>query len=264
MSYNSRYFVDKEERKKKAVLHTEEMDKKYKTQIEESIKNSVILNDKNVKTFESSLKPLITVADMDTVEAAFKYKDGKTALLNFASYKNPGGMFIEGSKAQEECLCHASFLYNVLKEGKNYYEFNNKNKNNALYLNRAIYSPDIIFNYKGLIDNFDVLTCAAPNRSAFIKYNPGEENEKKNEGVLFGRIQFIHNIAQQKEVDTFILGAYGCGVFGQKAETVALFFKEILNTSNVKNIIFAVPSNMDKNNFDTFNKIFNTEKNIER
>ena len=40
----------------------------------------------------------------------------KIAVLNFASFKNPGGMFYNGSSAQEESLCHESFLYNVLKK----------------------------------------------------------------------------------------------------------------------------------------------------
>ena len=87
----------------------------------------------------------IEVVDMDSVSAIFQYAENNTAVLNFASYKNPGGMFVNGSKAQEECLCHESFLYNVLKENQNYYNWNNQHKNRALYLNRALYSPNIKF-----------------------------------------------------------------------------------------------------------------------
>ena len=49
-------------------------------------------------------------------------------ILNFASYKNPGGMFLRGSTAQEEALCHESTLYNVLiKFNDTYYKSNREN-----------------------------------------------------------------------------------------------------------------------------------------
>lgn len=38
------------------------------------------------------------------------YGYGRTAILNYASYKSPGGFFLEGSPAQEEALCHESIL----------------------------------------------------------------------------------------------------------------------------------------------------------
>ena len=96
-----------------------------------------------------SLPISVIIAPTDTVSAIFQYtseQDGKIAALNFASYKHPGGMFIKGSSAQEESLCHASFLYNVLKEFEDsYYKENRKNLNRSLYTNKALYSPNIKF-----------------------------------------------------------------------------------------------------------------------
>ena len=60
---------------------------------------------------------------------------------------------------------------------------------------------------------------------------------------------------QQKKVDTLILGAWGCGVFGQDPSVVAsLFVKELVNHKDIENIIFAV---IDKNsaNYLAFKEI---------
>lgn len=49
--------------------------------------------------------------DQDSVSCLFGLTDrSKTAILNYASYKHPGG----GSSAQEEALCHESNLYPIL------------------------------------------------------------------------------------------------------------------------------------------------------
>ena len=254
MSYNARYWGDKENRAKIAREHTDKMEKEYSDEIKECIKNTVLYDDSNALPIESSLTPKIIVDDIDSVGGAFKYLDGKTAILNFASYKNPGGMFINGSKAQEECLCHESFLYNVLKEKSDYYEFNNAHKNKALYLNRCLYSKDVIFIHDGKKANIDVITCASPNFATFGKYF--FTNKKENSDALKSRINFIKNISEIEKVDTLILGAFGCGVFRQDATEVALLFKEAFKTSTVKTIIYAVPSGSDKTNYNAFKKVF--------
>ena len=52
----------------------------------------------------SNQKSAFTLTDMDLSD------NGRTAILNYASYKSPGGFFLEGSPAQEEALCHESIL----------------------------------------------------------------------------------------------------------------------------------------------------------
>ena len=256
MSYNSRYWVDKEARAKVAKAHTEKMAVDYKIEIKTAISKSIIYDDKAVTDTSASTVPTIIVDDIDSVGGILKYASGKTCVLNFSSYKEPGGMFINGSKAQEECLCHESFLYNVLSKLTSFYDFNNQHKNKALYLNRAIYTPDVIFEHNGEKCNCDVLTCAAPNRSAFTKYNTTQKDEDLNLSTLKDRIFFIKKIVEMQNVETLILGAYGCGVFGQDASVVAGLFKEAFLSTNVKTIVYAVPKGSDVKNYDAFNKTF--------
>ncbi len=46
--------------------------------------------------------------------------------LNFASAKNPGGGFLGGAIAQEECIARASGLYPCLLKAPAYYSFHRK------------------------------------------------------------------------------------------------------------------------------------------
>lgn len=233
------YFENREERAKKAKIHTVEQAKKYQREIVDSVSKSVIYGypDKFPVLDGNGDTPKMIISDLDSVSAAFKYKNGKTAILNYASYKNPGGMFYNGSSAQEESLCHESYLYNVLKEFEDsYYAWNRNNLNGSLYTDRAIYTPNVYFR-----DNipFDVLTCAAPNIGAALKY--GRASKGENYGKLVQRIQFIREILEENHVDTFITGAWGCGVFKQDPKEVAHVFKSVFIKSTVDTLVFAVP-----------------------
>lgn len=102
----------------------------------------------------------------------------------------------------------------------------------------------------------DVITCAAPNRSAAQKYQ--NVSDEENREVLRSRIKFVLDIAKENEVDLLILGAYGCGVFGQDAREVAKIFKEYLGTTHkcFEKVVFAIPEGRDKN-LEAFESIFN-------
>lgn len=260
MGYNTRYWGNKSQRAKEAQNHTIWMANDFTTAIQTSIKDTKEYTDVvELQNDKEAAFPRNTVIDLDSVGAIFRYTEGKTCVLNFASYRNPGGKFIEGSKAQEECLCHASFLYNVLREFPDYYDYNEKHRNKGLYTNRALYTPNIgFFNGNNEQVLCDVLTCAAPNKSAFMQYVDVEYKQKDllNEKTLRERIQFIKDIVEDNCVDTFIAGAYGCGVFRQDATMVAKLFKEIFNKTTVNNIVYAIPSGMDKENYNAFMKVF--------
>lgn len=211
---------------------------------------------------EGTKRPMVTkelsVVDLDSAAAVFHYydKDKKMAVLNFASYKHPGGMFLQGSCAQEESLCHASALYNVLSKCQSFYNWNNQHKNRALYLNRALYSPNVPFLSKhgdiSHIINCDVITCAAPNKASAQKYC--HVSDAENHDVLESRIRFILSIAKHEQVDTLILGAFGSGVFGQDGTEVAEIFKKLLVEEfwTFEKIIFAIPNDKRSGNYQKF------------
>ena len=240
------YWNDKENRANVAKNHTREMTARYQNEINASIQGSLIFSPGF--TFQPEVKKATNVflKDCDTVSAGFEYAAGKTAVLNFASYKNAGGMFLEGSKAQEECLCHESFLYNVLSGISGYYDWNQANLNRALYKNRAIYSPNVRFIHKGQERDLDVITCASPNKSAAQKY--AGVTDEENDKVLEDRIRFVLEVAAYQKVNTLILGAYGCGVFGQDPELVAkLFQKYVVEIGAFETVVYAVPDGRNGN-----------------
>lgn len=256
MAYIKEYWIDKEEMAAMARIHTREMQNKYAAEIASAIMNTQIydMNFQSEKQNEKVMK--IFVEDLDTVSAARMYRlYGTPTLLNFSSYKNPGGMFLNGSKAQEECLCHESFLYNVLSEQKSFYAWNNSHKNRALYQNRGLYSPEVIFERGGVAFSCNVITCAAPNKSAAQKYQ--NVTDEENTRVLKSRIKFVLDIAKENNVDILILGAYGCGVFGQNTAEVAEIFKNYLETTHscFEQVVFAVPKSGD-GNYENFASVF--------
>lgn len=252
------YWKNRATRAQIAQKHTKEMADKYPLEIAKSIENTKIYDENH--SFDSCLKSYctkISVTDEDSVSAIFSADNcDHIAVLNFASYKSPGGKFIEGSSAQEESLCHESFLYNVLSQFPKYYENNNRAKNKALYLNRALYSKDIIFVRKDKTRICDVVTCAAPNLTAAKEYC--NVSDSVNTKELTNRCDFVLNILSEQQAETIILGAYGCGVFGQNPEEVANIFKTLLSTKYkgvFDKVVFAIP-NGSNGNLVAFQKVF--------
>ena len=236
----------KEERSQQAHEHTKNMNKWFSKEIRDCVVQNTLYGypDRQPAPVRQKGNPKLSFLNTDTVSALYRQDEKKNiTLLNFASYKNPGGRFLEGSSAQEEMLCHSSFLYNVLIGHQDYYEWNNQHKNRALYTDRAIFSPHVLFFQDKQIRNANVITCASPNKGVALRY--GQATETENTTALKKRIRFIHRIAAEQNTDILILGAFGCGVFRQNPTETAEIFKEEFKESPIPEIIFAVPGNND-------------------
>lgn len=262
------YWDKKQEMSEHAIAWTDYA----KTHFADSIDNSV----RNSHVYTSALPKPDSVCDtaeyqfvaLDTVSAIFYANEyipdhGRISALNFASYKEPGGRFLEGSSAQEESLCHASTLYPVLSSDafKKYYDDNRMDLNYALYRDHAIYSPDIFFtvndkNGKLHTGFSDIITCAAPNWRVCRKYH--QEKAFDNQQALDLRTAFISDICADNDINTVILGAWGCGVFGQSVNDVARYFIKNITAPSLKCIIFAVP---DRKSLDAFVTEWNAGQN---
>lgn len=160
--------------------------------------------------------------------------ENPVAALNFASAKNPGGGFLNGSEAQEESLARSSALYASLQRAPDYYQ-RHRATSSCLYSHSMIVSPDcpVFRNDAGdlLPDPFLVtfITSAAPNAGAIAKNNPGELSQI--EEVLRQRAEYVLAVAALHNCPSIVLGAWGCGVFRNDPETVAQIFADLLHGS---------------------------------
>ena len=105
--------------------------------------------------------------------------EGPVAALNFASAKNPGGGFLNGSQAQEESLARSSALHASQLRAWEFYE-RHRASPSLLYSDAMIVSPacPIIRDDEGaLLDEpqqATIITSAAPNAGAAANNRPGE------------------------------------------------------------------------------------------
>ena len=236
--------------------------------LKENIYEEVFENS-NVKIEERPEDADVFVEVNTTFATAKEYlQDGKVAVLNFANPIRPGGGVQNGAIAQEECLCRSSNLYCCLREEKvfeDYYLYHRK-MDHYLSTDRLIYSKDItVFKNDNRIPalmparnwfQVDVITCAAP-------YLIGNVNIDQNslKRVFLKRIQNILDAAILNQVDTIILGAFGCGAFKNPPDLVAQAFYEVIYDWDYKKyfkrIVFAIKStNMKCRNIEIFSKYF--------
>ncbi len=159
-------------------------------------------------------------------------EDSKSILvLNFANPVHPGGGVTRGARAQEEDLCRKSTLYISLRsdEAGRMYAYN-QDARDYLATDYMVLSPNVeIFrDSQGALSEetyvVGVLTAAAP------MVNRGKITATKEEiaEIIRLRIRKMLYVAAHFGYKYLVLGAWGCGAFGNDAGTVArLFYEEL-------------------------------------
>jgi len=157
-------------------------------------------------------------------------EDSPLGVLNFASAKNPGGGFLNGSMAQEESLAVASNLYRSLQPYWDIYDIN-RDCGTFCYTDNAIWSPDVVF----FRNDAGTLLCAPAKASVLTlpAVNYGQvllkgENPEQAKVAMKRRMKIALAIFAEKGCKTIILGAYGCGVFRNDPSDVANWWYELL------------------------------------
>jgi uncharacterized protein (TIGR02452 family) len=185
----------------------------------------------------------VQVANETTLVAAKRLVERglRPLALNFANGIQPGGGFCLGARAQEEVLCRSSALFQTLVDDPMYAEHRRTAELVETASDWAIYSPDVpVFrddNGAALAQPWllSFLTCAAPYAKRV--------GQPRSADLLSQRIERVLSIAQAYGHLSLVLGAWGCGAFGNDAQRAAADFRIALETGFdgvFSEVVFAV------------------------
>lgn len=184
------------------------------------------------------------------------------AVLNMASPYRPGGGFLDGANSQEEFLCHRTTLYPSLWDS--FYRLPELG---------GIYTPDVMVFRDATPDAIDlqkrdryfidVITAGA---FKFPDVRRGRSDDRldgacscgmsycdRDRELVTRKMKSVLRIAQSKGVEKLVLGAWGCGAFGNPVKDVAKLWRKVIAGSprqrrpnveqweGIKEIVFAVP-----------------------
>ena len=244
-------------RAEQARRHIEEMEGRFAAEIARAVSETRTYDGAPAVAAEGRV-PTVSVVDEDAVAAVLQRGRGLAsacdlAVLDFASFTYPGGSYERGAWGQEQSLCASSFLFNVLSEKGGWYAENRRrNINCELYRNRALVVPRVRFERDGFHSYADVIVAAAPNaRRAREEYRVGEDALL---AAMRDRVRMVMAIADELGHEKLVLGAFGCGVFGWDAATVAEVFRAELASGRhvASEVTFAVPRGRADENLEVF------------
>lgn len=203
----------------------------------------------------------ITVTNEDSFTAASRFNN--PLVMNFANAHGAGGGFRLGANAQEEALCRCSTLYASISSDKaaEMYKYNNTHLSSVESDYMLLSQNVCVFrDHKcQLIEepfNVGVITIPAPNKRGAALF---ASNKKINETIL-RRIRIMLCIAAENGYRDLILGAWGCGAFGNSPVDVSSAFRQAIVDERMgsffDNVCFAVYGSETGKNYISFKKTF--------
>lgn len=200
------------------------------------------------------------VVNADSFEAATGLE--KTLVMNFANAHRPGGGFLNGARAQEESLCRCSTLYKSISSDKarEMYNYNNTHRNpcdsDYMLLSPRVY---VYRSFTGALLDCpfwtSVVTVPAPNKHGAASRVPQDILDD----VMTERLRKMLFLAAKKGYKNLVLGAWGCGAFGNDTRKVAEYFYQLFFGADgferfFENVVFAILGDEDK--IEVFREVF--------
>ncbi|WQF82818.1 Putative hypothetical protein CHP02452 [Colletotrichum destructivum] len=196
------------------------------------------------QTYSNNSPPRIRLQVADTLTAAHSLlvgdsvperpadlsnKEARVAILNMASPLTPGGGFVNGASSQEESLCMRTTLLPSLKD--EYYRLPELG---------AVYTPDVLVfrddDSDEVLEKKDrwFVDCI----SAAMLRNPETERDEasgfsyyvheKDRQTILEKMKVVLRVCQMKGVKKIVLGAWGCGAYGNPVAEVAKAWSKAL------------------------------------
>ncbi|KAL9024738.1 MAG: hypothetical protein Q9196_006291 [Gyalolechia fulgens] len=207
-------------------------------------------------------KTSIRVLNIDALDAAIRLSSLTTStvagsphppvlVLNMANAQHGGGGWLKGAMAQEEALCYRSSLSFTLK--RRFYPMPDR---------AVIYSPTVIVLRESLAKGHRLLDLTHPEKLPVVsvvsvaavrdpsverRLDDGEEIYRNGDDrdLMRSKIRMALRVAAAKGHRKLVLGALGCGAFGNPRSEVARLWKDVLTEAEFgggwwENVIFAV------------------------
>eukprot|EP00035_Acanthoeca_spectabilis_P017726 m.373139 g.373139 ORF g.373139 m.373139 type:complete len:359 (-) comp16690_c0_seq5:492-1568(-) len=195
----------------------------------------------------------VAVANVDTLSAAIELRDA--AVLNFANAETPGGRYLCGARAQEEDLCRLlPQLHPALVDSKAY----PLDPGSAVLVPGALAVREV-GTYRPCLpqDEVTVITATMPCGTADRRPKGGWLKSPWAEDVS-RRIRAVLLAARVSMRPNLVLGAFGCGAFGNPPKYVALLFREQLKSPEFagafRTVVFAILDPLGTGNLGPFQR----------
>ena len=181
-----------------------------------------------------SLPPRLTIRACDTLTAAHSLLGSaanhteKVAILNMASPLSPGGGFLNGATSQEETLCMRTTLLPSLRD--DFYRLPEVG---------CVFTPDVlVFRDAGggdldkkdrwFVDVVSAAMLRLPETEVDEATGRGEYVHQKDRERVAEKMRAVMRTAQMKGAGKLVLGAWGCGAYGNPVGEVARAWRRVL------------------------------------
>ncbi|MCD8149411.1 MAG: TIGR02452 family protein [Clostridiales bacterium] len=162
----------------------------------------------------------------------FTGKNSKEILvLNLANPVNPGGGVRRGTRAQEEDLCRKSSLLLSLEgsAASRYYSYN-RSLHTYMGSDAIVITPkvEIIKDENGNLLEDSVIVAVMTYAAPCLTGGMAGLSQAQYEKIVYNRILGMLRCAAYMGYKNLVLGAFGCGAFGNDAKVVSdLFYKAL-------------------------------------